>query len=163
MKTKGELLLDAFTEMRINGITVDPDDEDLKLALYRLEDFMSELNICINYNFEETPDINSSSGLQQYANYAIAASMAVRLSAPYGKLPQTFIQQASASMSRLLKRVCVVPRVAYPYRQPIGRGNEVTSNTHPFFTPDKKEVTETYYDNCDYFSQEFGYGSSCQS
>lgn len=133
MKTKAEILLDAFQEMRINGLTVSPDNEDLKLGLERLEDFMHEVACDLNYNFESVPDINSISGLQPYANFPVSASMALRLCTPYGKMPQTFVQQASSAMSRLLARVAAVPRVAYPSRQPMGRGNELRYPYTQFF------------------------------
>jgi len=122
-KTKIELLNDCFNELRINGITTQPEGEDIRLGLERLEDFMSELTFSLGYVFEAIPLPNSYSGIPRYANFAIASNMALRLAPAYGKAPESLIRQASASMSALQNKVCRPRRVNYPSRQPLGMGN----------------------------------------
>ncbi len=123
-KTKIELLNDCFNELRINGITTQPDNEDVRLGLERLEDFMSELPFSLGYVFEAIPNPNSYSGIPRYANFAIASNMALRLAPAYGKAPEALIRQASASMSALQNKTCRPRRVNYPSRQPLGMGNK---------------------------------------
>lgn len=122
-KTKIQILNDAFTELRINGITTQPDNEDVRLGLYRLEDYMSELTFSLGFKFESVPQPNTYSGIPQYANFAIASGMAVRLAPAYGKPPEALIRQASAAMSAIMNKVCRPRRVPYPSRQPLGMGN----------------------------------------
>ncbi len=122
-KTKIQILNDAFNELRINGITTQPDNEDVRLGIERLEDFMSELTFALGFNFEAIPNPNTYSGIPQYANFAIASNMALRLAPAYGKAPEALIRQASASMSALQNKTCRPRRVNYPSRQPLGMGN----------------------------------------
>ena len=122
-KTKIQILNDCFNELRINGITTQPDNEDVRLGLERLEDFISELTFSLGYNFEAIPQPNTYSGIPQFANFAIASSMALRLAPAYGKAPESLMRQASAAMSALQNKVCRPRRVNYPSRQPLGMGN----------------------------------------
>ena len=131
-KTKIQILNDCFNELRINGITAQADNEDVELALFRLEDLMSELTFDVGYRFESTPNPNSYTGIPSYANYAIAVSLAVRLTEPYGKANPNLTNKASAAMSRLESRVAKPRRVAYPSRQPLGMGNRRAYNYYQF-------------------------------
>lgn len=131
-KTKSQILSDCFTELRISGITVQADNKDIELGLYRLEDFMSELPFNIGYNFESVPQPNTYSGIPAYANFAIASGLALRLAPAYGKMPETLMRQASAAMSMLSNKVCRPGRVSYPTRQPLGMGNRRHHYYHQF-------------------------------
>lgn len=122
MKTKIQIIIDAFNELRINGITSDPDAEDNALALARLEDMMYELPD-LGYVFEDTPDYNTFTGLQPWANYPVAMLLAMRIAPPFGKVPETMMRQASAALSGLMNKIARPSRVAYPSRQPLGLGN----------------------------------------
>ena len=42
MSTKNDIILGAYDEMMISGLTVAPDPESMQLALNRLEDMMSD-------------------------------------------------------------------------------------------------------------------------
>ena len=58
MTTKIELINQAYSLIRISGITLDPSGEDISLALDRLETMAAEFygrNIKTDYNFEEKP------------------------------------------------------------------------------------------------------------
>lgn len=131
-KTKKQILNDCFNELRINGITASADNEDIKLALGRLEDLMAEQTFNIGFRFEKVPDPNSYSGIPAYANFAIASLLALRLCPAYGKAPESLIRQVSQAMGALLNRVATPRRVSYPCRQPLGMGNRRAYNYHQF-------------------------------
>lgn len=131
-KTKIQILNDCFNELRINGTTVQADSEDIRLALYRLEDYIAQLQFDIGYNFEAIPNPNSVSGIPPFANLAIALGMAVNLCPPYGKAREVILPQATGAMSILQGRMARPKRVAYPSRQPLGMGNRQFSNTYQF-------------------------------
>ena len=132
MKTKVQLAEDCFNELRINGITSVADNEDIKLFLGRLEDFMITLPFDLNYNFEDVPNPNSLSGIPSFANLAVSLSMAVLIAPAYGKVPESLLRQATAAMSTLQNKLARPNRVAYPDRQPLGMGNRRTYPNYSF-------------------------------
>lgn len=130
--TKIQIINDCFTELRISGITSQPDNEDIVLALGRLENMMHELQINIGYRFEENPDPNSYTGIPAHANFAIASALALRICTAYGKPPEALMRQAGQSMSTLINRVAAPQRVNYPSRQPMGMGNRQQHHYYKF-------------------------------
>ena len=67
---KVNIISDAYSKLRISGLTVLPTPEDLELALSRLESMMAELDvrgISIGYNFEDNPDPNSLTNIPRYS------------------------------------------------------------------------------------------------
>ncbi len=128
MKTKIELIKKAYEWLRISGLTVDPTPEDAVLALDELEIYMNELetrNICTQYNFEETPNPSSDSGVDVAYYGAVEKGLAMRLAQAFGKgfeLPTTFINQASAALSNWAATTSVNKQVAPPRTQPRGSG-----------------------------------------
>ena len=121
---------DAYSKLRISGLTVQPSAEDLELALTRLENIMYELrdtrNICLSYNFEDQPDPNSVTNMPPLAREAISGLLAIRLIADFNKdVPQSLVASTSASMSGVSGWAARnnLRRVEYPDRQPIGSGN----------------------------------------
>jgi len=131
-KTKIQIVNDCFTELRISGITANADNVDVVLALSRLEDYVAQLPFDIGFNFEETPDPNKISGIPSYANLAIALGLALNLAPSFGKAPESLIRQSVAAMSALQNRMATPKRVAYPSRQPLGRGNRWHSQISQF-------------------------------
>lgn len=131
-KTKVQILNDSFTELRISGITAQPDNEDIRLALSRMEDYMAQLSFDIGYKFEATPNPNTVSGIPAYANLAIALGLALSLAPAYGKAPESLIRQAAAAMNTLIGRCARPRRVSYPSRQPLGMGNKSFNNLYSF-------------------------------
>lgn len=121
MKTKIQLVSQAFDELRINGITSKAKNEDVDLALESLEQLVSELTFDIGWRFEDIPDPNSPTGIDKSAESAIYLSLAVRIADRYGK--QISPMKADAAMSRLLSRAQKPRQVVYPDRMPMGLGN----------------------------------------
>lgn len=139
MKTKIQLIDDAFTEIRISGLTSQPDNEDVKLALGRLESMMSEVKIDLGFRFESTPNPNTPSGIPSYANYAISLMLASRLAPLYGKAAPN----SAPALSQLYNRTARPSRVAYPSRMPLGLGNRQIYNSLYHFMPEVQQVPQT--------------------
>ena len=130
MSTKIQTINNAYSQLRISGLTVSPSPSDLVLALNTLESMMAELysqwNLNINYNFEATPNVNSQTGVELSYQYMMDTNLAVRLIAPFNKqVPPTLVQQASQALSNAIGRVAADNmRQIQPSRaMPAGSGN----------------------------------------
>lgn len=138
---KVDIINGAYSQMRISGITVDPSPEDLTLALRRLEGMANELhgrNVCTGYYFEETPDINSPSGLDKKYWYSFECILAIRLVSDFGKGMKpdpTLAKNASAQMSFLYASTANPRQVQYPGRQSLGAGNTLRYPCRDFYAP----------------------------
>jgi hypothetical protein len=132
--TKVDAIIDAYSQLTISGITVDPTPEDLELALDRLEGMASEWatrNICDYYNFEDEPDPNSLTNVKRGYKQAFATNLAVRLIPDFKKtVPDVLFKQATQSLSNLSGRSAMerINGVPYPTRQPRGSGNTLRYN-----------------------------------
>jgi hypothetical protein len=130
---KIDAIKDAYSQLRISGITRIPTPGDLELALGRLEGMAAEWatrNICSGYNFEDQPDPNSASNVARAYLQAYSTNLAVRL-VDFGKqVPQMLMAQASQSLSNLSGRSAMdsINMVPYPSRQPRGSGNTLRYN-----------------------------------
>lgn len=148
MKTKIQITHKTYAELRISGITLAEGQEDVKLALETLEDFMSSFPIDIGYNFENTPDPNSLSGIPSAANNAIQLALAMQLCAAFGKDSSMLQARATAAMSQLYAVMFTPGRVSYPTRQPLGMGNRGRYPCFKFMPPisqaPKSINTETF-------------------
>jgi len=126
---KGDLINGAYSRGRISGLTKQPGKEDLKLALTRLENMCEEYkerNICVNYNFEDTPDLNSLHNIDRKYWDAIELNLCDRLLADFGKIPiPTLATQITAGFSFLSASTAPRRETQYPSRQPIGSGNSL--------------------------------------
>jgi len=146
LKTKGEHINKAYTELRISGITVNATPEENAIALDSLEDMMAELedrNICLNYNFEETPDPSTNANVQRPYNNMIATNLAVRLLASFGKTANetpSLFQQATQSLSWATNSTAVVNETKYPRRQAMGQGNTFRWNRWRRYFPEDPNV-----------------------
>jgi hypothetical protein len=131
---KVDAIVDAYSQLRISGITRQPTPGDLELALNRLEGMAAEWatrNICSNWNFQDQPDPNEPSNVQLGYKQAYATNLAVRLAVDFGKqLSPGLIAQATQSLSNLSGRSAMdrINMVPYPSRQPRGSGNTLRYN-----------------------------------
>lgn len=134
MATKAQIINDAYSQLRISGITSIPNPAEMALALDRLEDMMHEFagrNICVGYNFEECPDPNSSSDVERKYFQLLKTNLAVRLIPNYNKqVPGVLMAQASQSLASASSSVASdsVREVQAPGRMPRGSGNTVRFN-----------------------------------
>lgn len=165
--TKGQVISEAYVELRISGLTVQPSPEDQLIALSRLEAMMADLfgqyNLDIGYNFEETPDINSPSGIPfRYKNMAIL-NLATRLIAAFNKMvPPSLSAQASASLSAALGSVsgAKLREIQPPRRMPAGSGNRLQNQFFSRFMEPVSLPPNTSYTNTIYVGETFDYAES---
>lgn len=131
---KSEVINDAYSQMRISGLTVNPTPEELQIALTRLEAMMHQLasrNIDVDYNFEDTPDPSSLTNVEPYAWQMLSTNLAVRLIPDFNKqVPQTLLNQATASLSTVsgVSAKKFTQETQYPRRQARGSGNTLRYN-----------------------------------
>ncbi len=125
---KGDLINGAYSRLRISGLTVNANPEEIQLSLKRLEMMANEFyqrNICLDYNFEENPDPNSDHGIDAGYWDAVECVLAKRLMLDFGKgqAPDPMlITDAKAGMSLLYSGTAKVKQTQYPSRMPIGSG-----------------------------------------
>ncbi len=150
---KVDFIIDAFSQMRISGITVDPSPPDLELALDRLEVMAGEWfgrNIEAGYNFEDEPDPNTDSNVPRMFKQAFSTNLAVRLIPDFNKqVPQVLIVQAAQSLSNLSGRSAVnrLKQVNYPSRQPRGSGNTLRYNRWNRFYRNQPDAPNSSFTN----------------
>jgi hypothetical protein len=129
---KSEIISGGYSKLRISGITVNPTPEDSELAITTLEEMAAEYegrNICVGYNFEEKPDVNSDSGIERMFLNAFKANLAIRLCSNFGKEPpMTLVLDANQGMSFLSSKTALVEQVPYPSRMPRGERNTLSTN-----------------------------------
>jgi len=147
--TKAQIINDAYSQIRISGITVNPKGNEIELALNRLEDMMAEFdgrNICVDYNFEELPDPDSSSGIERKFNFMAASNLALRLVPDFGKKSANndslvlLRKQAGNSLSTASGVIAasLVTEMTYPRRMARGSGNTFRWNHLRRFTQEGK-------------------------
>lgn len=147
LRTKGDIVSEALSKMKISGITAPPDAEDTQLMVQRLEGMLYEFQergLNLEYNFTIDPDPADFHGMEFYAFQPISSILAFRSVQDFGlEPPQTLFMQARAGndvVSAISGRN-KMRQVAYPSRQPRGSGNTQryirwrTYYPEPFLTP----------------------------
>ena len=129
---KVDIINDAYSKMRISGLTVQPNPEELELALDNLEDMATEFSdrtMCAGYNFTEDPDPNDEAGITRSYKQAYSGGLAMRVLSNFGKqLTPELKLQADQAVSNMAARTALVREVQYPSRQPRGSGNTLRWN-----------------------------------
>lgn len=164
---KIDLINGAYSQMRISGLTVQPSAPENKLALRRLESLANELsarNICMGYNFEDSPDVNSTSGLDVSLWYSVECVLASRLLSDFGKGQQPdpmLLRNMQSGMSFLYSITANPTETQYPSRQPIGSGTSLRNNRFRRFyqpqaeSPNTCKTKQMVIDNIDDFVEHF--------
>lgn len=136
---KMDIISDAYSQLRISGLTSNPNTTELDLALVRLEDMAAEWesqNIVVGYNFQQEPDPNEDAGIQPAFKLAFSRNLAIALIADYNKqVPQSLIASARGSLSSMQAAAAMarLQEYTYPDRMPIGSGNRNYSRWARFF------------------------------
>ncbi len=144
---KIDFINDAYSQLRISGITVNPSPGDLQLALERLEDIAEEFrsrNIDGGYFFEEFPDPNSVVGVPRKYKQAYVTTLATRLIPDFNKTVPAHLQAAaSTAVENLAANEINVREMVYPTRQPIGSGNRwLRAGLQRFYPGDDRAPAE---------------------
>lgn len=125
--TKGDIINEAYSQMRISGLTIDPSPSDIALAVNRLEIFAQELatrSMDGGYRFSEYPDVNDEAGIKPAYIQAYSSNLAIRLIPDFNKqVPASLISTAQVSASVLASDTARIRETPYPSRMPIGSGN----------------------------------------
>jgi hypothetical protein len=136
--SKNDLILGAYSQLRISGITRQPSPNDLEIALERLEDMAAEFDITmpIGFNFEDEPDPNSDSGIPRGLAQCFKTNLAIRLIPDFNKeISPVLVSQANQSLSVMasVSAMARLQQVRYPQRQPVGSGNYRWSRWATFY------------------------------
>ncbi len=119
----------AYSQMRISGLTVNPNSFDLQTGLSRLENMMSlfcSRNLCTGYNFTETPNLNDYSNVSPAYNLMIESNLALKLCPDFGKeIPISLKMLADSTLSAGsgVSALEILQPVPYPQRMARGSGN----------------------------------------
>lgn len=132
MRTKIDIILAAYSRARVSGLTSQPTPADLNLALRRLEGMMAqweESNICVDYNFEDSPNLNSLHNVVRGHWDAMETALALRTLSDFGKEPTMLLGKAArGAYATLLQATAETDQIPYPNRQPVGSGNTLRRN-----------------------------------
>lgn len=137
MTTKADVIREAYDEIRISGLTVDPNPSDQVMALSRLESMMAEYfhgqNLNVGYQFETTPQMSTLTAVPIQHKPMMVYNLAVRLIPAFNKqVPEILYRLATSSFSTSLGIVAGqnVRQIRPPRRMPRGSGN--TYRTTPW-------------------------------
>ena len=126
---KIDIINGAYSQLRISGLTRQPEPEDLRLALVRLENMAQEFfsrNICTDYNFEDVPNEDSLSNVPAEFLHMFETNLGMRLAPDFNlQVNPVLLSQANQSLSNASARygAARLRQTAYPARMPIGAGN----------------------------------------
>lgn len=131
---KGDVINDAYSELRISGLTVDPTPADLELALSTYENMMAYFkarSICAGYSFEDEPDPNTPHNVDRAFWTPMASNLAIRLVPNFNKEEHrrlTMMADSGLSTMSGVSAKNLARQVVYPDRQPRGSGNTLRTN-----------------------------------
>lgn len=128
MITKGDIVNGALNWIRISGITVEPNGDDVSISLQILDDCMGELDLDIGYyqpaSYGES-ESGDDSGLTNKFAGPVKKIVAKSLAVLYGKQGDAALLQLAAEGERALERMTVeVAPAQYPETLPMGSGTE---------------------------------------
>ena len=168
MILKIDIVLAAYQELRISGLTSAATPEEIETGVRRLDNMMlgwKNKNLCVSYIRSESysnVDPNQDSGLNDVDMFAVVANLAKNLCALFGKAchPQTMID-AKEGYDNLFS-VVIPTREANPY-MPTGSGRsfgQPNSNTSKFQTltsnaPENCDTLEIKVGQTDFYSVDF--------
>jgi hypothetical protein len=152
MLLKADIINDAYSKLRVSGLTVGATPEDITLALNRLENMIREFqgrNICVDWEIVDVPDVNDYHNLRPEHYDAISTLLAGRLMVDFGKpLTNEMMMSAKGASSFLYSSTAVKQQTNYPRRQPRGAGNRRLGSNLSNFLPSAQEpppdCTETF-------------------
>lgn len=128
MITKGDIVNGALNWIRISGITVEPNGDDVSISLQILDDCMGELDLDIGYYQPESYGqslASDDSGLTTNFAGPVKKIVAKSLAVLYGKQGDPSLLQLAAEGERSLERMTVeVAPAQYPETLPMGSGTE---------------------------------------
>lgn len=132
--SKNNIILAAYSKLRISGLTVSPSPEDTELALNRLTALVAALPFDIGYNYPleyGTDDPNDDSEITIDALDPLASILAYSLSIDFGK-PFNEMVKINAE-STLARNYVIIEPSKYPVTLPVGAGNSYEGTAYRIF------------------------------
>lgn len=126
--TKGEIILEAFSEMGIASYAFDVSPEETSAALRRLDAMMAEWNargLRLSYPIPNTADgssVDEDSGVPDYALEAIITNLAIKLAPSYGKILSQETKTAARKSLNVLYGLSAKPLEQQFNSMPAGAG-----------------------------------------
>lgn len=168
MITKNELVLGAFEQLRVSGLTVNPTSSEITSAIRRMDNLIASwknLGVCINYNFSESYsniDLSQDSGVEESNILAVILNVAKTIAPSYGKqLSIIDLNEAKAAYDGLFD-VSLTMREADTF-QPTGAGNRIWGTEYylDYQSPDEDKTSECIINDIlvgetDLFATDFG-------
>ena len=140
MRLKVDIVNEAYRQMRISGLTINPKPEFIETALSVLEGMMALLeegrNLCVGYKFEEVPDANTEHGVRNSHFLMMATNLAIQLIPHFNKtVPQILYNLAGANYttSSAIVAAANIRQVQAPRTMPRGSGNTNKYNRWQLF------------------------------
>jgi len=161
---KSDLINEAYSRMRVSGLTRVPDGEDIRTALHRLENMAAIWGdtYCTGYNFEDTPNPGSLHNLKRKFWSAYESNLALLLLSDFGKQPApSLVAESQGTFSMLAAFTSHPTQIRPPGRMPIGSGNEIRyGHSQRFFrnadsVPNDCATNQMVQDEVDIFTEHF--------
>jgi hypothetical protein len=162
---KSDLIDEAYSLMRISGITTVPGAEEIESALSRLEAMgieWAERGYCVGYMATEIPDAGDPSGIPQKHKYVFSLALAKRLLLDFGKELSPLLQtELSQGVSWLAGDTVTTQETPYPARMPRGSGSTLRfSRWRRYFQPEDEaplgcDTYNLYLDDVDSYEENY--------
>lgn len=154
MPNKIDIVDGAYQLMRISGITVQANPNEIVLAVQVLDDYNAELKPMMDTGYIQPieygqSDPNDFSGLTAEMAGPMKKLLAVQLVTFFGKeVPATLYRIAEDGMRSLEQLLVNVGDMQNPATLPIGSGNEYDYRSDKFYRePNNNDDAENYYQN----------------
>lgn len=140
---KTDIINGAYSRMRISGLTKSPSPAELTLALNRLEQMAAAFfhkSICVGYNFEETPDLNSEHGIEDGFIDGFEFNLADRLLDDFAKeATPNFTRRLRGATQGLVSNSAPRRETQYPFRMPRGKSQRARLGYNSnFYVPESR-------------------------
>lgn len=165
--TKIDIIKQAYSRLRISGLTVNPTPDDIEIALQRMESMAAEFdsrNITTGYRISLDPNPNEPTGLPQRFWDLFATNLAVRLMPDFGKsAPPELALQASQALATASASIAAdtIREVRPSHRTPIGDVNSLRNRWHqrfyrdPVLPPENAELNHMFIGDVNDYKEDF--------
>lgn len=168
---KSEAISQAYAQIRVSGLTVNPTPEDVTVSLHELDQMMwawAGIGRDVNYNFPPPTsgdelvisDPADRLGVEAWAIAGVVSNLAIRLVEYFGKeVPMPLNRKARSALSVIKRNTFKAVDVPYPNRMPMGRGNTFrTPYYNRYYHPayeGRKGATDMVVDAIRDFAEDF--------
>lgn len=141
MLSKLDIVTSAYEDLRISGLTVAADPDDIKLGLKTLESMViGWTNNGVNIGYKASNDLininpNTDSGIPDWAFYAVKVNLACKLSSAFGKQPTPQMLADAKAFYDGLFNVELIQRETNTML-PVGSGNAPYADWNDYPPPD---------------------------